>query len=586
MSMLLPMSTNSPLIHQMLEQLEQEGVTHIFGVPGGPLTAFFAALRARNRIKYVLARHEEGAAFMANSHARVTGRLAVCCVTSGPGATNALTGVAGAYADSLPVLYLTGQVATRMFGLGAIQESTWHGIDVVEIFRPVTKISTMVVAAETGMRLLRHVLRTATSGRTGPVHLNIPADLARALLPCDVQESSGYRPVCVSVPQAADIARAAALLAGSRQPTIFAGHGVALAGAEAALLGLAERLQAAVVTSPKGKSVFPEDHPLSLGVFGMGGHARADRYLDDDDVILVVGSSLNEFASSAWSQRLRVSGAFLQIDVDPSEIGKNYPVTVGLPGDARATLEALTQALPATPTTRATAEVLARIASEVPRWEQEAEMTSEASPISPPRLVTELRKALPTDAMLFVDTGNASLWAGHYFEARAPGTYFIDMGLAAMGSSVAGVVGGALAAPGRKAVALTGDAAFAMHGFEVHVAVELNLPVVWIVLDNAGHGMIQQGERLAFGVDEGFYGFTHRIDAAAVARGLGARGLDVCTVPELVAALDEALTANGPTVINARIDPSVVAPTLARRARSVAEFFGRAGMVSGPAGAA
>ena len=120
MSMLLPMSTNSPLIHQMLEQLEQEGVTHIFGVPGGPLTAFFAALRARNRIKYVLARHEEGAAFMANSHARVTGRLAVCCVTSGPGATNALTGVAGAYADSLPVLYLTGQVATRMFGLGAI----------------------------------------------------------------------------------------------------------------------------------------------------------------------------------------------------------------------------------------------------------------------------------------------------------------------------------------------------------------------------------------------------------------------------------------------------------------------------------
>lgn len=583
--MTLATPPSAPLIHQILEQLEQEGVTHIFGVPGGPLTAFFAALRARNRIRYVLARHEEGAAFMANSHARVSGRLAVCCVTSGPGATNALTGVAGAYADSLPVLYLTGQVATRMFGLGAIQESTWHGIDVVDILRPVTKLSTMIVAAETGMRMLRHVLRIATSGRTGPVHLNIPADLARAIVPYEVQESCGYRPICASVPQPADIDRAAALLAASRQPTIFAGHGVALARAEPALLGLAERLQAAVVTSPKGKSVFPEDHPLSLGVFGMGGHARADRYLDDDDVILVVGSSLNEFASSAWSQRLRVSGAFLQIDVDPAEIGKNYPVTVGLPGDARATLEALTQALPIS-AQRSTSEVLGGIASEVPRWEQEAQLGSDASPLAPPRLIAELRAALPEDAMLFVDTGNASLWAGHYFEARAPGTYFIDMGLAAMGSSVAGVIGGALAAPGRKAVALTGDAAFAMHGFEVHVAVELGLPIVWIVLDNAGHGMIQQGERLAFGEDQGFYGFTHRIDAAAVARGLGARGLDVSTVPELVAALAEALHASGPTVINARVDPSVVAPTLARRAKSVAEFFGRAGMVSGPAGAA
>ena len=149
----------TPLIHQILEQLEREGVTHIFGVPGGPLTPFFGALRARDRIRYVLARHEEGAAFMANSFARVRRELAVCCVTSGPGATNALTGVAGAAADSLPVLYLTGQVATRMFGLGAIQESTSHGVDVVDILRPVTKLSEMIVSADTGMRLLRHALR-------------------------------------------------------------------------------------------------------------------------------------------------------------------------------------------------------------------------------------------------------------------------------------------------------------------------------------------------------------------------------------------------------------------------------------------
>ncbi len=577
----------SPLIHQILEQLEREGVTHIFGVPGGPLTPFFGALRARNRIEYVLARHEEGAAFMANSHARVRRGLAVCCVTSGPGATNALTGVAGAWADSLPVLYLTGQVATRMFGLGAIQESTWHGVDVVEVFRPVTKLSTMLGAAETGMRHLRPALRTATTGRPGPVHLNLPADVARAAVPYDVRAPHDYRPASAGVPGADALARAAALLSAAKRPIVFAGHGVALAGAEAALLQLAERLGAAVVTSPKGKSVFPENHPLSLGVFGMGGHARADRYLDDDDVILVVGSSLNEFASSAWSKRLVAQDAFIQIDVDPAEIGKNYPVTVGLVGDARATLEVLASSLGpvASHGRSAVGQAIARIEREVPRHEQATELVSEASPLSPPRLVAELRAAMPDDAMLFVDTGNASLWGGHYFEARDPGTYFIDMGLAAMGSSVAGVIGGALAAPGRKAVALTGDAAFAMHGFEVHVAVELGLPVVWVVLDNAGHGMIQQGERLAFGEDHGFYGFRHRIDAAAVARGLGARGVEVDSVASLRAAIALALAAPGPTVVNARIDPSVVAPTLGRRAKSVAEFFGNVGAAAGPAGA-
>ncbi|MCY1010851.1 thiamine pyrophosphate-binding protein [Nannocystis pusilla] len=316
------MATEAPLIHQLLEQLELEGVSHVFGVPGGPLSALFEALKARGRMRFVLARHEAGAAFMANAHARVRGEPAVCCVTSGPGATNALTGVASAHADSLPVLYLTGQVATGMFGLGAIQESTWHGVDVVEILRPITKLSAMVVTAQMGMRMLRHALRTATTGRPGPVHLNLPADLARVKVPYEVREPASYRPQCVSVARAEDVAQAAQLLAGARRPTLFAGHGVALARAEPALLRLAERLQAPVVTTPKGKSVFPEDHPLSLGVFGMGGHARSDRYLEDDDVILVVGSSLGEFASSAWSQRLRAQ-AFLQVDVDPLQIGKN-----------------------------------------------------------------------------------------------------------------------------------------------------------------------------------------------------------------------------------------------------------------------
>jgi acetolactate synthase-1/2/3 large subunit len=380
------MTTNVRVADQIIEQLEREGVTHIFGVPGAPLTPFFAALRARSRIKFVMARHEEGAAYMANAFARVSGGLAVCCVTSGPGATNALTGAACAHADSLPVLYLTGQVATRVFGMGAIQESTAHGVDVVSMFRPVTKVSTMLSSPETSLRIVRNAIRAATNGRPGPVHINVPTDLARSAVAYDVLDRSCYQQALKGVASAQDIASAATLLSAAKRPTIFAGHGVALANAESALVQLAERLDAAVITSPKGKGVFPEHHPLSLGVFGMGGHARADAWLESHDVILVVGSSLNEFASGAWNRRLRAERGVIHIDVDPSEIGKNYPVALGLHGDAGETLTALRLALGAA-TERGTQRRIAEISATVPRWEQAEHRRSSSAPIAPPRLV-------------------------------------------------------------------------------------------------------------------------------------------------------------------------------------------------------
>ena len=215
------------VVDVLLSYLEQEGVEYIFGVPGGPLTALLEALRRRNTIQFVLAKHEEGAAFMANTYARVRGGLGVCCVTSGPGATNVLTGVAGALTDSLPVLYISAQVATRAFGCGAIQESTVHGVDVVSILRPVTKLSAMLASAAGAPTLIRTAIRTALSGRNGPVHLSIPADLARESVTSNLRTPRTYRPTTAAAVDRGAITRAVDLLVQAERPCLLVGHGVA-----------------------------------------------------------------------------------------------------------------------------------------------------------------------------------------------------------------------------------------------------------------------------------------------------------------------------------------------------------------------
>lgn len=563
-----------PATQAILDILEGEGVDYIFGVPGGPLTGFFEALHERKSIRFVLAKHEAGAAFMAAAHARVTGRLAVCCVTSGPGATNAITGIASAYADGLPVLVLTGQVSTQVFGKGAIQESSVHGLDLVEVFRPFTLESFMLPAVARIPDLMRAAIRTALSGRRGPVHVSMPADFLSRSVAASSLSVERYRSRSTAI-DATGLLALANLLRTHRRPLLLAGHGVAMSGAWSDLRALASELSLPVATSPKGKGVFPENDPLSVGVLGFGGHQLVERYLEPGgaDLLLVVGSSLNEFVTNGFTLPLATGRTLVQIDVDPAVIGRNYPVDLGIVGDARASLAELRRTMAACELPAYDREPLAALRASTPRVLAAEQLSSDAAPIKPQRLMRELRNALPEHAPLFVDNGTSIIWATHYFEARRPNTYFIDLGLAAMGSAVAGVVGGALSCPQGRAVALVGDAAFAMQGMEVHTAVELGLPVVWLVLNNGGHGMVYQGETLMKGKSFGTSLFQTPIDAAALAVALGARGVRAATVDELRAALEAALRADGPTVIDALIDPNEMAPTLVSRAQTLAQFF-------------
>jgi acetolactate synthase-1/2/3 large subunit len=563
-----------PAVHALLQLLEAEGVEYIFGVPGGPLTALFEAIQERNTIKLVLAKHEGGAAFMAASHARVRRGLAVCCATTGPGATNALTGVASAHADSLPVLFLTGQVGTNVFGKGAIQESSVFGIDLVSLFEPVTKLSAMFPSAERVPDMVKTAIRVAKSGRPGAVHLNMPADMlrrpvsVRAVVPSPRKSS---RSMDFSALQAAH-----QILTQARRPALLAGHGVALAGACDALLKYAHAARIPVMTSPKGKGVFPETDPLWLGVLGFGGHELAEKYLQSGeiDALLVVGSSLNEFVTNAWSLPIAAQHRLIQVDVDPTVIGRNHSVDIAVAADARTAFAELTRLAEAGERPSRDWLPLEQLREATPRYLVEATLSAESTPLKPQRLMAELRSAMPDDALLFVDNGTSIIWGVHYFEVRRRDTFFIDLGLASMGSAVAGVVGGALAAPDKRSVALVGDAAFAMNGFEVHTAVEQKLPVIWVVLNNNGHGMVHQGDKLMRGRDLGASQFVQRVDSAGVARSLGARGVQVEGPAQLREALREAFVETSlPTVIDAIIDAEELAPTLARRVQTLANFM-------------
>jgi len=584
------MQQNSSLtaIRALIDHLEAEGVEYIFGIPGGPLMPLYEAMHDSGRIKPIISKHEEGGAFMADGYARVRGGLGVCCATTGPGATNALTGIACAHVDSVPVMLLTAQVAIQAMGKGAAQESSVQGVDVVDLYKSVTKASLMLLSAEKMPDACRFMLRKALTGRTGPVHLNLPADLMKKEIKLPQRALHGYRTEPLSFDRNA-VKAACELLVRARRPGIIAGHGVFLSRAWRELQRLAEKLRIPVATTPKAKGVFPENHLLSLGVFGFAGSPQADAHFlsGEVDVLLVVGSSLGELSTHCWSEAMRPREALIQVDVDPTELGKNYSVDVGIVGNAKTVLNEMlfqidrelrwTDGLDFTKRE----QNVRRIKTTFPRFVRETGFDDDASPIKPQRLIKELQDNLPARSILFVDIGNVMAWALHFFQANEPGMFQINLGLASMGHAVASAIGGKLAAPDRPVVALVGDAAFAMNGMEVHTAVENRVPVIWVVMNNGGHGMVCHGERIQFKGKLNTGSFRVPLNIAQMAEGMGARAYRVETPDDFRDVFQKALQAGEPVVIDALVDPQEM-PPLAMRIETLDKFFDGGDEIGGP----
>lgn len=566
-------------VQRLVRQLEQEGVTHVFGIPGGPLMPFYEAMFDNGNIRPIIAKHEEGAAFMADGYARASGRMGVCCATTGPGATNALTGVVCAQRDSIPLMLITAQVAMRVFGQGAAQESSVQGLDIVELYRSATKASLLLLSPERMEQTTQFLLRRALTGRTGAVHLSLPADLMKRPAPPAAIPNHAYRTDgrCFS----RDSVKAACeRLARARKPAILAGYGVNLARAWPQLQKLAERLRIPVATTPKAKGAFPEDHLLSLGVFGFAGSPQADAYFlaDDVDVLVVVGSSLGELATHCWNPAVQPSESLIQIDIDPTEIGKNYPVDVGMVGDAGAVLtemrfevERQLQRIEQ-PDLEQRDRMIAQLKEKHCRFVETEGFEDTSAPLKPQRLVRAIERAMPEDGLLFVDIGNVMAWAIHYYQVRQPGSFHINLGMASMGHAVAASIGAKLAVPDRPVVALVGDAAFAMNGMEVHAAVEADVPVVWVVMNNGGHGMVSHGERLQFKGKFQTGKFHTPLNIAKLAEGMGARAHRIEDPADFPEAFAQALASEELVVLDVQTDPDGM-PPMGMRIQTLDKFF-------------
>jgi acetolactate synthase-1/2/3 large subunit len=561
-------------IDVFLRYLKAEGVSVVFGIPGGLLHPFFEVIETDPDIELVVTKHEEGAAFMADGYSRASRRLSVCAGTSGPGATNMITGVACAFADGVPMLVVTGQVASHMFGKGAAQETSREDMDIVAMFRPVTKYSAMVTSPESMAQHLRRALRQALTGRPGPVHLNVPVDLWERPLEEGWFEPKTYRPNTRTFDRVA-VQHAAAHLLNAKRPVLFAGAGVGIAGAEEHLRSLAELLPAVVATTPRGKGLFPEDHALSLGVMGFAGHAGARDVLlgRETDVLLTVGTSLNETATLNWTPELRKDRVFIQLDIDSDRIGRNYPVDLALVGDAQTVLVELVYHMHRLMRDGGRPASLWGAAALPPRVFSSPELAaSEQVPVTPQRWRRDLETVLPDDAIIFSDIGGHMLSNIHYLTIRERQKFVLNLGFGSMGHGTVAPIGAALAENGRRVFAIIGDACFTMNGMELVTAAEYGVPVIWIVENNNMHGITWHGSKLVGSrVPLASVRYKRPLEVAAIARAMGLAAWVVDGPGQIQGVVREALQQAGPSLIEVRVD-GAIAPPLGDRAKSIAGF--------------
>lgn len=539
----------------LLRCLRDQGLGHVFLVPGGHIDPLVAELGKGVGLQPIVAAHEEGAGFMADGFARVSGRFGVCMCIGGPGAGNILPAAIAAMSDRSRVLFITGDVPTTLQGRGAFQDGSMEGTRDSELLQLVTRFSEEVELISQFPRQLAAAFRAMGGVPPGPVHLSIPTDLQTAELPADnvfpSPSAEPSRPVDIAA--LTDAARR--VLAGAGKLAILAGRGCVASGAGEQLRGFAETYEVPVATTFAAKGVLPYDHRLCLGMFGYAGTNRAITALlgGDLDVLLVLGSSMNLRDTLFWSRELATRTQIVQIDIDPTMLGRDYPVPHTIVGDCRQTLEQLCKF--------ANEELrpLAQSASGRRQWTAKLKalpahfdthnQTSDATPIHPARLISEMRRALPRDTILFVDSGAHRAFAGHYWESFGPGGVRSATNLGPMGWAIPAAIGGKLARPDTPVAVITGDGCMRMHGMEIATAARYRVPVLFVVSNNSSLGNVYlRAKKENLGAAE--MTLLPEVDWAAFGRVLGADGARVERPEDLAAALQAAARASGPFVLD------------------------------------
>ncbi|GAA1547755.1 acetolactate synthase large subunit [Actinomadura kijaniata] len=535
------MSSQSDAARLLVRTLEAEGVEYVFGIPGEENIHFVDALND-SPIRYVLVRHEQGAAFMAEIYGRLTGRAGVASATLGPGAINLQLGVADATTNSTPVVAISAQV-----GLDRIYKESHQIVDLVSLFRPITKWSELAPTARALPEMVRKAFKTAQTERPGAVYLAIPEDVESAPVPADLAPlpRNVVRP---QEPSPAQIARAADVLARARQPIVLAGHGATRAHASDALVHFSERLGLPVATTFNGKGVFPDDHRNALGAVGFMRHDYVNFGFDEADVLIAVGYELQEFDPVKVNPN--ADKKIIHIHQFPAEVDDHYPVEVGIQGDLSHSLRQLGEAVHRRWDATGTGEQIRRMMRE----ELEQGRADDGFPLSPRRVVADIREVMGRHDVVLADTGAVKMWMARMYPTYEPNTLLVSNGLSSMGFAVPGALAAKLARPDRKVLAATGDGAFLMNSQEIETAVRERVPFTVLVWQDDAYGLIEWKMNLELGRSSHirFGG----IDYVKYAESLGAQGYQVTSADELLPTLRKALDHDGVSVVAVPVDYS------------------------------
>ena len=549
----------------LTEYLERLGVEVIFGLCGHTIIAFLDAL-GKSTIRYVSTRHEQIAAHAADGYARASGKVGVVLTHLGPGLTNAATGVANAALDSIPMVVIAGDVQSYYYGRHPHQEVNLHqDADQFQIFRPFCKRVYRVDRAEDLPRIVERAFHLAQTGRPGPVLVDVPMDFFSADLPVDAFSKTPPEVARQGI-DPATAARIVDALATAQRPVLYAGGGVLSARASGELTALAEALEVPVAHTLMGKGCLHDAHPLLLGQTGFWGTPVANKKCRTADLIVAIGTRLAEANSSSWDPRFTFAippTRLIHIDADLAELGRNYQTELGVAADARLALTALVEAA------RGRAHVeRGRLREEIARGRREfaenwaGQWSSDQFPLRPERILSELRRHAPEDAFIVTDVGWNKNGVGQQFPITVPGTFITPSGLATMGFGPAAALGVKMAAPDRQAIALVGDGGFSANPSVIATAMEADLPVIWVVMDNSAFGTIAGLEQMHYGSSFGCLfvrdGKPYHVDYAAMARSFGADGVAIERAADLGPALAAAMASKRPTVIQV---PMENAPT-------------------------
>ncbi len=524
-----------------VELLERQNVQVMFGIPGGVLLPFYDEL-VQSNIRHILPRHEQCAGHMADGFARVSKKPGVCVATSGPGATNLVTGVATAYMDSSPMVAITGQVATGVLGNDAFQEADAFGL-----MMPITKHNFRVTDPKAFPETMKRAFMIATSGRFGPVHIDIPVDIFQA----DIDEKLLDTEVRVPKPKRnlTGLLDAVKLLEKAERPTIMVGGGVAWSQAGPEIMRLAEMLMAPVVTTLMAKGSVPENHPLVLGVCGMHGRQVANYALNNCDVLLAIGTRFSDRVTGKLSEFGKVTKV-VHVDIDSSEIGKNVKGRVGLVGDAWTVVNALIAGLQK----RAKPATWRDRILELNR-ECTCDYDLRSDPLKPQKVIFELSKNLPDDAIVTTEVGQNQMWASHFFKCYGKRMFITSGGLGTMGFGFPAALGAKVARPESVVADIAGDGSLQMVSQEFATAVENDIPVIIALLNNGWLGMVKQWQKLFYGSRYMASKFEGSPNFVKLAEAYGAEAVRVERHSEVAEAIRTACRAEVPMLIDFVVDP-------------------------------